>query len=143
MPGRPLGARFRLMQKIGSLFDYFVSAADYRVWNCDAERLGGLEVYYQLDSCGLLYWEISWLVALYKCLPNGMLPQSPIRNSSDLPPQQIDEARRLSVRHVGQLAQQAFRLDLKERTTADYKPVCLRSDQFFECCVDLTIDAGV
>ena len=49
--------------KIQSLFDHSVGATEQRERESDAERLGGLEVYVQLDFCGLLDRQIGWFFA--------------------------------------------------------------------------------
>src|SRR5262245_4193288 len=49
---------------VGNSFDHLVSAADKRQWNREAERLGGLEIDYQLDFGGLLHRKIGWFFAL-------------------------------------------------------------------------------
>ena len=51
-------------QQIASLFDHLVGAADQRVRDGDAERLGGLQVDDHLDFSGLLDRQIGRLLAL-------------------------------------------------------------------------------
>jgi hypothetical protein len=45
------------------LFDHLVGAAEQRERDSDAERLGGLEVDDEFDRRGLLYGQVSWLLA--------------------------------------------------------------------------------
>src|SRR5436190_11083761 len=45
-------------------FDHLVGAAEQRQRDREAERLGGLEVDYQLDFRCLLHWQVGWLLAL-------------------------------------------------------------------------------
>ena len=51
-------------QQTVTLFDHVVSATQQRKRDGEAEHLCGLEVYDQLNFCGLLHWKIGWSLTL-------------------------------------------------------------------------------
>ena len=52
------------VQQTVSLFDYVVSELSELHRHIQAERLGGLEVDYQLELGGRLNWQLAWFCAL-------------------------------------------------------------------------------
>ena len=44
------------LQQAALLFDHLVGAGEQREWHGEAERLGGLEVYHQLELARLGCW---------------------------------------------------------------------------------------
>src|SRR4029078_4906471 len=47
---------------IAGLFDHLVGSGEHRRWNCEAKRLGGLEIDYQLVLGRRLHRKIGWLL---------------------------------------------------------------------------------
>src|SRR5215469_695171 len=68
------------------LFDDLVGAAEQRVWDGEAERLGGLEVDDELELCRLLDWQIGRLRTLQDLVhigcgtPVHVTPVRPVRH---------------------------------------------------------------
>jgi hypothetical protein len=51
-------------QAFGTLFDYVVGASEHLWRHGKTPCLGGLEIYHQLEFCGLLDWQVGRLDAL-------------------------------------------------------------------------------
>jgi hypothetical protein len=51
------------LQQTVTLFDHLICAGEYALWHREAERVGGLEIYHQLDLRGLLNWQIGRFLA--------------------------------------------------------------------------------
>jgi len=77
--GRPMSAlcqkqTFRAAEGT-PLFDDLVGASEHRRWQCEAERLGGLEIDHQLVLGRHLHRHIGWLLALEDAIDvAGSLP---------------------------------------------------------------------
>jgi len=54
----------RKLTQCERLFDHVVGAAEHSRWNRKPQCLGGLEIDYQLEFCGLLDWQVGRLAAL-------------------------------------------------------------------------------
>src|SRR6266478_5174072 len=54
----------RTSLRLAHSFDHLVGKREHLVWNCQAQRLGGLEVDHQLKFGGLFDWQVGRLGAL-------------------------------------------------------------------------------
>src|SRR3974377_238154 len=69
-------SRHEQLQQNGGLLDHLIGGHLHDLWNCQAERLGGLEIDDEFDFRGLLHRKLGRLIALEDAIDiEGRLPE--------------------------------------------------------------------